>query len=244
MSEKIVLEIGKQVNNVWFPDGWVSYNLAYPEPVSSSGVSSGVSSSGSGSAISPVLGGTFGENLEIIYNTYKLEIDSASSKYNVPIKIIVGLIYKESAGKSRAVSTGSAAGLVQFVPATAISYGLKIQYLNIGPVTPGLNLELSQLTSSTAGNYGSIMSKYGAWIDSKSPCNIKSLQYCDYDNDDRFKPSLAIPAGAHYLSKLYKSEGSWNDALVRYNGGPNKYQYAKDILSYAETFDAYITSKS
>lgn len=66
---------------------------------------------------------------------------------------------------------------------------------------------------------------------------------------DRFKPEVAIPAGARLLAELYNQFGSWPKALAAYNAGPGRVAsgkalpaetqaYVPKVLSWAKRYEA------
>lgn len=57
-------------------------------------------------------------------------------------------------------------------------------------------------------------------------------------------PSIAIPGAARYLAKLYRSTGTWAEALAAYNWGIGNVQRKGLAAAPAETVDYYKTIMS
>ncbi len=60
------------------------------------------------------------------YQFLRAEMEPAYHKAGLPEALLFGIMAKESAGKVHAVSRAGAAGPLQFMPATAAQYGLKV----------------------------------------------------------------------------------------------------------------------
>ena len=206
--------IGKYVkdslnNQVWQNGAWQGFEVVYP--VSGSSIQQQSTPFNLGNAVN-------------VYNQYKNIIDEAANKYNVPKYLIAAVIYKESGGNEKAVSECAAAGLMQFVPATAREQGLTVPEYG--------TVEITQ----TNCNGGNVLVLNGRTISKITNCYRKGTQVysCDFNNDQRFNLTLSINAGAKYLQTLYNKQENnrdWNLVLQEYNGGTNKVQYAANVLN-------------
>jgi len=133
--------------------------------------------------------------------------------------LMVALITQESGAKwnPRAVSPCASSGIVQFIPSTALSYGLTIS------VKKGT--ESFRFTNND--QYRAFVNKENLWQNcrpdlcgkSVSPCNSCTTQYCDFEKDERFDPAKAIPASAKYLASQIKACGSVSKGVAGYNSG-------------------------
>ena len=65
-------------------------------------------------------------NTYINYQYLRYQMEPAYRKAGLPEALLFGIMAKESAGKVHAVSRAGAAGPLQFMPATAAQYGLKV----------------------------------------------------------------------------------------------------------------------
>jgi hypothetical protein len=162
------------------------------------------------------------KTIEEIKTNYGSMIDMALERTKINRNWIIALIYIESRGDPKAVSTGAAAGLMQFIPGTAIDYGLKVSY-------KGLNLP----NFKTSQEYKNYIGTHKRWSycagNLVSPCNYCDRSKCDYENDERFKPEKAIPAAVNYLKNL-GGERDMKTALKNYHGSTdakNEEYYAK-----------------
>jgi hypothetical protein len=171
--------------------------------------------------------GTTAERYKWIYDTYRSEIDTASSKYSVDKELIIALIYVESSGKWDAVSPTGAAGIMQFVPGTFLDQGGKVAFRNL-VVPDGLN-SASYKAFMNAGDYWKSCPLTEA--PAYSPCNKCNLAECDYVNDQRFNPQISIDFGVKELKRLGADTNEKN-ALKSYHGGDEsvKEKYANGIL--------------
>ena len=176
-----------------------------------------------------------GKRMAEIYTQFKTDIDKAFQTHNVPASLLVALIYKESNGDPRAVSSGAAVGIMQFIPTTFIDLGGKVAFNTITLSEP-----------QTPQAYEAAITDGGYWVNCNgiqvSPCNSCDRSQCDYQRDERFKPAIAIPKGAAYLQSLYETD--WYGALRGYNCGKQGAQdaqcgkdYANSILSLQKTFE-------
>ncbi|WP_226656166.1 lytic transglycosylase domain-containing protein [Pseudalkalibacillus hwajinpoensis] len=101
----------------------------------------------------------------IPYSSSSLEIDGyieeLSAKYSVDPKLIHAIIKQESGYKSNSVSGAGAMGLMQLMPATAASLGVK------DPFDPGQNIEggvkyMKQMMDKYNGNTELALAAYNA----------------------------------------------------------------------------------
>jgi len=164
------------------------------------------------------------------YSKYKgrieegLKIYDLSPYYDNPKALVAGLITQESAGNSwdpLSVSPCGAAGLMQFIPATARSYGLKV------PKYPFVECRMD------------ICGKMVSSCNACDPTQCKSP-----DEDERFDPDKAIIAGIHLLYDNILKCGSVEGGLRMYNSGKCNVEanpgYVSSVLSYAEEWKKYV----
>ncbi len=162
------------------------------------------------------------------YARHQSVIDSAARDAGIPKSALVAVLHTESRGDPNAVSPSGAAGIMQFTPQTAITYGLKIQ---LKGVDPEVNRQLAAARTGT--QYNAIIKSNGLWKECEadiggekvvfspiSPCNeCLKATYCS-DQDERFDTDKSIRAAARYLKVLYASNGnSWEKAFEQYHGG-------------------------
>jgi len=161
--------------------------------------------------------------------------------YPVDPLLVLALIKHESNFQERALSPMGAAGLMQFIPSTARSIGLS-------PVISGNDYERGKSARRSSydllsrairqmkeGQFSLMKDSTERWrnisrkanrllnayeetirrtISEKSNEQLKRI-------DQRFVPSLAIPAGVKYLSKMLdRRNGDFREALSAYNAGP------------------------
>jgi hypothetical protein len=147
------------------------------------------------------------------YQTYQSIIESAVKKKGKQGKsleqalegsdydakaLLASLIQQESGGNwdKKALSPCASIGIAQFTAATAMTYDMKVAVMYNG--------KTQTFTSIT--NYRDFINNNNLWKEcgscgtKVSPCNKCTPEFCDYNNDDRFKPELAIPASATYLA--------------------------------------------
>lgn len=233
--QKVLSLSGEPTFKVWDPKAaWSYYEDVYPAPLPS--VPSPPSSPtpyGPAPTTSPRSTTSEERDLLKIYNDYKSTIEEASRIHSVPTSLLVAIIYKESRGDPRAVSSGAAAGLMQMVPGTFIGLGGKISFQGI--TIPN--------TVTNTQNYRKFMSDNKHWVNCAandvSPCNSCDRSKCDYTNDERFRPEKVIPLGAKHLQQL-KSSGTWSQALEKYYSSPDRAlntQYASEVLEYQRMFE-------
>jgi hypothetical protein len=167
-------------------------------------------------------------SLEATYAKWKDFISKASKAYGVPECQILAHIYQESRGNPSAVSYVGAAGLMQLMPDTARSLGLRV------PTYPKRVITYNSKGDTISVPY----------------CNsINSPEDCDYTNDERFDPEKNIMAGTRYLTqvKSYVSSTCKQDVAIDseyviagYNCGPGcaaKKCLGTTTAYYAETQD-------
>jgi len=238
------LKIVKAQNNQVYVNGeWKPQSETTTTPLSGWGSGSG------GEGILATL--TSEQRLMIeIYDTHKEIIKTAADNNGVPVSLIVAIIYQESKGDIRAVSSCGAAGLMQLIPSTAIDRGLIVQFDN---VPAEINEELKGLSNNKDGKgYNAVITKYDLWKVCEpnlcgtivSPCNkCYQSEYCDLDNDQRFEPDSSITAGVKYLKSKLKSDkkdDDWFGALADYHGSTNigaSESYARTVLGLKESYE-------
>lgn len=194
--------------------------------------------------------------VEKIYNRYKTVIDQASKSTIVPVSLLIGVMAAETDGTEaaeKAVSPCSAAGIVQFIPGTALQYGLKVQFAKVENIDK-VNQELAKIANNpiNAGRkYSQLREKYRLYFPCDkckssqknvlSPCNTCNLNTCNFTTDERFMPAKAIPAAARYLQKLYQSNNlnNWDMAVKEYYGESegNKGIYLGKVKAYQTQFE-------
>lgn len=133
--------------------------------------------------------------------TYRWDniLTKAEQKYKIPAGLLKGLVMRESRGDPLALndSLDGGAGLYQFQPGVARSYGLKV-------------LDDCRSTSADYA-HGKKLRKF-----------LRSVHY-NYDRaravDERFDVIKSTDAAARFLKRLYKRHGSWAKALSAYNRG-------------------------
>lgn len=116
------------------------------------------------------------------YNTYAPIIADAINNEDLdklvsnPLALMAGLYSVESNWNERAVSPCGAAGMAQFIPGTARSYGMNV---------PEYPKEWCPDEATTTCKIDDVKVKVSA-------CNACTPDKCDYTNDERFNPNLAI----------------------------------------------------
>jgi len=162
------------------------------------------------------------------YNRYRYVIKDSvdtydfSSYYDRPEALVAGLISQESEWEKEAVSHCGAAGIMQFVPATAAGdpYNLNVPDYPYEECYP-------QLCGTKV-----------------SSCNACTAYKCDKTNDERFDPEKAIPAGVHLLYDNIRACGSVEGGLRMYNSGKCYREanpgYVSKVLGYAEEWRKYV----
>jgi len=128
---------------------------------------------------------------KLVTGKYAATIVKVSRKYAVPRRILEGVIYVESGGKSQIVSSAQAVGVVQMMPGTARQYGLRVD--------GGKSWRLRRKIASKGEN----------------PQLLAELMRVD----ERFDPYKCIRGGARYLRALYERYGSWDFAVSAYFTG-------------------------
>ena len=157
------------------------------------------------------------------YNLYAAQINSASSvlsgKVAGPNAAIAAIISQESAWRIDAVSPCGAAGLGQFIPSTARSYGLSVPVYNFVSCNPGL---------------------CGTKV---SECNACTPSACSA-SDERFDSQKIINAIASHMNDLIDRCGSLDRAINAYNSGNCNHEanagYQKGVLDYYQKWQTCV----
>lgn len=166
-------------------------------------------------------------------------IEEASNRSGLPTKLISAQLSNESIGFNEDVVYGrgqyaqgnvvGAAGVGQFMPATAIEYGL----IKVSPQQLKEFNRLKAMDWWTGNNYANNLVRTGNVI-----------------ADDRTDPKKSIEATVRYMVDLVKSHGTVERALSVYNSGnPNNYKNPNFRTSYGSVGETYkyvrnITSRS
>ncbi|MEM1535513.1 MAG: lytic transglycosylase domain-containing protein [Candidatus Pacearchaeota archaeon] len=157
--------------------------------------------------------------------------------------LLLAIMYRESGYNKLAVSEGGAAGLMQLVPATALSFGLKVVMKNKTLSDISFKKSDGSLVVESDGKretisavegiekaYREYMNKNDLWTECNwqkvSPCNSCFPTYCNYVADERFDVRKSIEAGASYIDYL----------LEKFKGyGENEdYKFGYVIAAYHE----------
>jgi len=127
----------------------------------------------------------------LVTGKYSATIVKVSRKYGVPRRILEGIIFVESGGKSQIVSSAQAVGVVQMMSGTARQYGLRVD-------------EARSLRIRAK------IARFG-----ESPKLIAELMRID----ERFNPYMCIRGGTRYLEALHGRYGNWDFAVSAYFAG-------------------------
>ncbi len=146
-------------------------------------------------------------------------IDQVSIANGIEPKLIKSIIQAESAWNANAVSMCGAAGLVQFIPSTARSFGLSV---------PEYEKEWCPDEATTKCKLNGNQVKVSA-------CNSCTKNKCDLINDERFNPQKAVEASVKYLAKIKQTliskgmEPSISYIAAAYNQGEGRVTDCKCI---------------
>lgn len=170
--------------------------------------------------------------------------------------LVLALIKHESAFRRGAISYVGAAGPMQFIPSTARNMSLEPVFTNEA-YDKGTEIHgdayghLSEAVSLMKdGHYERMKPNVTEWktlstrsevllnayeqtlrqrTEGKSPEELKSI-------DQRFVPSLAVPAGVRYLSRMLSArDGDIREALSAYNAGPGNVNRYNGIPPFNQT---------
>lgn len=92
---------------------------------------------------------------------YDQYIQEAANKYGVPVNLVKAIIKKESSGNPLATSKAGARGLMQLMPATAASLGVKNSYDPKQNIDGGTKY-IAQMLNKYKGNVGLALAAYNA----------------------------------------------------------------------------------
>jgi soluble lytic murein transglycosylase-like protein len=95
------------------------------------------------------------------WTSFEQHIEEASRKYRIPTALVRAVIKAESNGNPRAVSRSGAQGLMQLMPATARSLGVKNPFNPRENINGGVKL-LRQLMNRYQGNLDKVLAAYNA----------------------------------------------------------------------------------
>lgn len=115
-------------------------------------------------------------------------------RYDIEQDLLQGITMHESQGNPIAVGPTGDVGLMQFIPRTAVAYGLKV-YENTDNLRGHTNT-MNQLVRSHNYNYEALTKI-----------------------DDRFSGEKSIEAAARFLRDMHNRYGSWDQAVSAYNQG-------------------------
>jgi hypothetical protein len=147
---------------------------------------------------------------------YENLIANASQKYGVPENLIKAVIKQESGGKSTAVSGKGAGGLMQLMPATAASLGVKNVY------DPAQNIDggTRYLAQAIKTNNGSIPLALAAYNAGQGRVNQAGGKIPN------------IPETQNYVSSIMAMYGGGNVDLSAINaGGSNTLDIGGSIVN-------------
>lgn len=157
------------------------------------------------------------------------DINNRSFENDISPALLAGMIRQESNFNPTAVSSVGAAGISQFMPATAKEMGLQV---------PDELVELDRRRISLSGEGRHTEAEQVA-----SQIRALSLQYKDRpEEDERFNPELSVDAGARLLGKHMKAfEYDPQKAVAAFNAGAGRVRQAeRDSLQNGGTWLEYM----
>ncbi len=161
-----------------------------------------------------------------IWNQWKL-IQAAADAYDIPAEKLAGVIMLESQGRTWLRSGADAAGIGQFIPRTALGYGLKVA-VDKTLVTVNGKLRVRVRTSKVTLALLAKRTRLLKLLDKKPTTELRhklaATENAIRRRDERYVPAKAVRASAHYLAALYDTFGSWDWATASYHMGSAKAQ--------------------